>query len=875
MAKGKIVLQKGQKYYTEFIDEAYAVESGSVMVFVAQWFESSQRTLEEAGTREKLTVFSASDEEKIMIPSLVFTDNDGQSWRLCLEALDNDTILAPYGTNNINKRNFLSHVGITTYQQEGGAQGGFENCLVGFYRIRQAKSADIMLQAKKNRLGESVKVGQIIIDNLQNTPSYHAENDLYRAVQFAAERCGITSIVDENALIATLGDEDISVQAIARASHFICRDITLDMDWYRSDSGIIIAFLPVESGKNSKGKPILVRQPLACYMKGDTYYYFNGKTKEIAALTSEMADTLEPKAFLIRRSLPQHRITRKDLFSFIRKSISTREIIKFFLLSIICTLLGVLVPKLNQLVYDDYIPMGNHSLLIQISAVIMSCLIGNVFISVVKSLLEYRIPTRAGYELQDAIFHRIFELPESFFRKYDSAELATRVSSAGGIANQLVGYAIVNGFGLTISVIYLVQMIRYSWKLALAGTLMLVAFGALVYFLSKKTLRASAEMAELSGTASGKLYQFLGSVDKLRMAGAENRAVFEYISPVAKERNISIKTNRLSAFLAILIDASSTLFSMVLYYMMIQSKLNITIGAFIAFNTSFGAISSIAMDFVKASISYNALKPILKRLEPILQTSPEDNAGKNVITSLSGKIHVDNVSFSYHKDQAPVLSQINLQIASGEYVAIVGPSGCGKSTLLKLLLGFEMPDNGRISYDGADLSSIDKHSLRKRLGVVLQNGRLISGSIADNITITASGKKDMKRIWQTIDQVGLREDVVAMPMNIHTMLNESGGTISGGQQQRILIARAIYNDPDILFFDEATSALDNITQAVVCESLEKLNITRVVIAHRLSTVRSCDRIIVMNQGRIVEMGNFDTLMAQRGQFYALASRQLV
>ncbi len=874
MPKGEITLQKGNKYYTEYSDEAYQVQSGSVLVFIAQWYDSLQQSNQEAGMREKLKIFSAQDEERMMIPSLVFTDNNGQNWRICIEALEDDTVLTPYPTNNISKKNFLKYIGIHTYQQEGGAQGGFENSLISYFRLSQAKNAQIIQDANKNRVDESNKARQIIVDNIQNRTNFHADNDLYRTVKFAAEHLGI-HLVDEDSLQAALDHEEMNVPAIARASHFICREITLDLDWFQSDSGVLIAFLPAETAAGNKSRKVIQEQPIACIPKGEKYLFYNGITKQVAELTPETAAALEPKAYLIRRALPPKAVTRKDVFSFIKKSVYPREVFHFLVLSIIIALLGVMLPKLNQLIYDEYIPMGNYSVLIQVCLVIMASMIGNVFISVVKSLLEYRIPARAGYELQEAVFHRIFELPESFFREYDSAELANRVSSAGGIANKVLSIVVINGFSLIVSVIYLIQMIRYSWKLALVGLLMLLIMGIIIYFLSKLTLRPTAEMAELSGKASGKLYQFLGSVDKLRMAGAENRAVLEYIDPIAKETKISIRTNRLSAFLSILIDASGTIFSMVMYYMMIKSKLNITMGAFMAFNTSFGALSGIIMDFVKASVDYNALKPIMKRLEPILQTPPEDNAGKNVITSLKGNVSVENVSFSYTKEQAPVLNQVTLRIVPGEYVAIVGPSGCGKSTLLKLLLGFETPNSGRICYDQTDIASIDKHSLRKRLGVVLQNGRLISGSISDNITITSSGKKDVNKIWQTIEDVGLKDDVEAMPMNIHTVLNESGGTISGGQQQRILIARAIYNNPDVLFFDEATSALDNITQAKVCESLERLKITRVVIAHRLSTVRTCDRIIVLDKGRIVEEGTFDTLMAQSGQFYSMASRQLV
>ena len=241
---------------------------------------------------------------------------------------------------------------------------------------------------------------------------------------------------------------------------------------------------------------------------------------------------------------------------------------------------------------------------------------------------------------------------------------------------------------------------------------------------------------------------------------------------------------------------------------------------------------------------------------------------------LTGSIEVSNVTFAYDEDSPPVIKDLSLQIRVGEYIGIVGSSGCGKSTLLKLLLGFEKPQTGRIYYDGRDIDGIDKRELRKRFGVVLQNGGLITGSIHDNITITTPSAT-LEQVQQAVRDAGLEKDIADMPMGLHTILSEGDGSISGGQKQRILIARAIVGKPKLLFFDEATSALDNATQASVCESLDRLSATRIVIAHRLSTIIRCDRIFVMDAGQIVEEGTFEQLMAKKGLFYDLASRQIL
>lgn len=219
-----------------------------------------------------------------------------------------------------------------------------------------------------------------------------------------------------------------------------------------------------------------------------------------------------------------------------------------------------------------------------------------------------------------------------------------------------------------------------------------------------------------------------------------------------------------------------------------------------------------------------------------------------------------------------IIDNLSLKIKAGQYIAIVGKTGCGKSTLLRLLLGFETPKKGAIYYDNKDLSTIDLKSLRRNIGVVMQNGKLMQGDIYSNIVVAAPWLK-LDDAWEAAELAGIADDIRAMPMGMHTVISEGSGGISGGQKQRLLIARAIAPKPKIIMFDEATSALDNITQRRVSESLDKLKCTRIVIAHRLSTIRQCDRIIVLDKGKIIEDGNYDELITQNGFFAELIARQ--
>ena len=543
-------------------------------------------------------------------------------------------------------------------------------------------------------------------------------------------------------------------------------------------------------------------------------------------------------------------------------------------LSLVGSLIGMLLPVLNQKIYDEYIPMGNYGQLIQLCSVICTFMVGNLFFNIVKMLAEFRLRSRIGYDLQNAVYHRLFRLPESFFRNYDSADLAQRLSGISAMSGTVFNATVLSGLSVVFSLLYLHRMFKYSSKLAWVAFAMIAAYGVLLSWISARTVNHEKTIAENEGEASARLYQYLGGIEKIRMAGVEDQAVYEYLMPFAQKQREEIRKNRLDGFRTSLATVISAFFSMVLYYCMVKSKLSVTMGAFVAFNTAFGSFSAAILELIDGVIQIYQLRPSFDRVKAVFATELENNANSESLQKLSGSLDLDHVSFSYEEGDRKVLQDVNLHIHSGEYVGIVGPSGCGKSTLLKMMLGFESPQNGQVLYDGHDLKKLDKQKLRKHLGVVLQNGQLIAGSIFENITISAP-HATMKDVQNVIAAVGLKEDIEQLPMGVHTVLSENSRTISGGQRQRILIARAIISRPAILIFDEATSALDNLTQAAVCESLDKMNVTRIVVAHRLSTIQNCDRIVVMKDGAIAEEGNFDSLMKQHGLFYELASRQLV
>ena len=842
----KIHLDGTDSYITEGTKDAYKVQTGTVLVFVAPLKGGNpyrRRMLCEVG-------------EEHLIPSFAFQDAEYRQWRFILvPQSEADLVLLQGQATSVLYRKFAKNAGLENFQQEGFAQS-----VVDFYKRESLKDhvfIDLGNRQKPDVDIASYGVIQQAFDSGEER--IDGNNPLYRTVTFACRNSGIQTPPEEKVL--SLCRRELSVPGIARAAQILCRSVVLEAEWYKKDCGTIIG--------NLEGKPV------ACIPRGQEHYtIYYGESGEQEKLTRETAEQVDPKAWIIGRRLPAKALTKKDLIRFGIKSIRKPDLLWIAVLGLVGALIGILLPTLNQKIYDEYIPLGDIGQLAQFCLVIATFMLGNMFFDMVKKLSEYRIGSHIGYDLQNALYSRVFHLPESFFRGFESADLAQRLGYMSSIGNTYVSSTLITGLGTFFSLFYLYRMFKYAKKLSWWALAMLLFYAGIQFLISRKTLQFDKKIEERKGQASGRLYQFLNGIEKIRMAGVEDRAAYEYLLPFAEKQTFAINKNHYAAWAQILSGTVATLFSMAFYLIVVKGKVEISSGKFMAFNSAFGSFSGAIIALIDGLLRLYQLKPVYERVAPVLENAEEDEEEKEAVDMLRGEVSINDVVFSYNKDGTNVLKGIDLHIAPGEYVGIVGASGCGKSTLLKLLLGFESPDDGQICYDGKNLQQLDKREVRKNLGVVLQNGKLIAGSIYENITITAP-QATMKDVNAVIEAVGLKKDIDQMPMGVHTVLSENSGTISGGQQQRILIARAIISHPAILIFDEATSALDNVTQAAVCESLDQMNVTRIVVAHRLSTIKNCDRIVVMDAGKIVEEGNYQSLMDRGGLFYQLASRQLV
>lgn len=851
-----ISLKGGEVFLTKTDRSTFQVIEGSMLVYILP--------LKEDGSMGRRYLLYEAKEEEIL-PSFYLKGNENgsyreESWTFGFIALDEAVLQEiPNSMCEALGEAFAKKARIADFGGEG-----YKERILEEYDRNLVKEENYIFATQAEREETKGRTLRQIYklfnkDSLkQKTPE--SGSHIYDAFAYVCDRTNIP-IAPYDKVVASSGRR-FQQEDVARVSHFILREVMLENDWYKQDCGSMIAFL--EDGH--KAVALLPRG-------GGEYLAYHPGTKKKCRVDEAFSEMLEVKAYLLYRPFPNKEMTVREMFLFGLKESDTRDWIRFFILTLLGTLIGILLPMLNEQIYDKYIPMSFTMGVMQICMVLLACNAGNLSFTIVKNLSSFRGMTKMEHAVLAACCERLFNLPERFFRDYESADLSDRILKIDSLFQLISKVAVKTFVGALFSVLYLFQMNHYSSEMTKMGILMVAVVMLAIIVIAVCQIKYETEFLETCSKANSKMYQFLVGIQKIRMAGVEDRALYEYLKPYTKSKEITIHKERMTNIVTVLTASATNVFTVVMYYQMVKSALPISIGQFSAFLSAFGAFSAATLSVGGALLKLNGMKPMLDRVKPILSSLPEYTEDSELPGELTGDIEISNVDFAYEKDGEQVLKGISLHIRQGEYIGIVGSSGCGKSTLLKLLLGFETPDFGKIFYDAKDVDGMDKRELRKKLGVVLQDGKLIAGSIFENITISAPGAT----LWdaeQTAERVGLSEDIAKMPMGMHTVLSGTGGTISGGQMQRILIARAIVGNPKILFFDEATSALDNVTQAMVCESLAHLEATRLVIAHRLSTIQDCDRIIVLDKGRIVEEGNFAALMEKKGLFYDLASRQM-
>ena len=483
-----------------------------------------------------------------------------------------------------------------------------------------------------------------------------------------------------------------------------------------------------------------------------------------------------------------------------------------------------------------------------------------------------RLQSIAEAQAQSAVFDRLLRLPSAFFRTMAAAKLARRALGVSFIRRALARGAVVTVLGSVLVGSNLVVMAWFSPRLSMIAAGSTGAAAGIIAILNSLRLRFERRVLEVEGQTTGTAFQFIRAIAKIRIAGAESRVFSSWMGSHAQQRYWMYRT-RLADNAVFTLTAAMPAMQALTFFSLAGTDLPPAPGDFVAFLTAFSGFT-IGFAGVARELTFALSAAVhFDRIRPILDTAPETPARASPIGPLAGRVEIAHVTFRYHRDAAPVLRDISIRAEPGQFIAIAGPSGSGKSTLLRLLLGFEPPDSGAILYDGQDLNRIDIGSARRQFGVVLQESQLHTGSILENIVgVATAGQREA---WEAAELAGIADEIRAMPMGMFTFVSQ-GGVFSGGQRQRLMIARALVRRPKILLLDEATSAVDNNTQFKIARNIEHLNMTRIVIAHRLSTIRGADVIYVLDEhGCLVERGPYEELMSRDGLFATLARRQIL
>ncbi|MDJ0680073.1 MAG: NHLP bacteriocin export ABC transporter permease/ATPase subunit [Xenococcaceae cyanobacterium MO_167.B52] len=657
-----------------------------------------------------------------------------------------------------------------------------------------------------------------------------------------------------------------TLETIARASGFRTRRVTLSANWWQRDCGALLGFTKEEN------------LPVALLpVKATKYELLDPVGLTRTPINRNTSSKLASHAYTFYRPLPDKEITIFDLLKFAFRGRSA-DLIKICWVGIVATLLGMLTPQITGILIDYAIPDANRNFLIQMGLILFSASLGVTIFRLAQSFTILRMQTQVGFDTQAAVWDRLLKLKPAFFRQYSTGDLHNRVSAVTQMRQRLSSSILRTLFTSLFLLLNLGLLIIYSFPLALVAITVAVVVIVVTTVSGIITRQKMRPLQQLSGEIFGLTVQLIGGVSKLRVAAAESEAFSYWAKKYTQQVKLILSTqlidDLLTTFNVILPTVSSMLlFGLAVYFTQQSStETGLSTGTFLAFITAFTTFISSATRLSNNLLDILEITILWERAQPILKTTPEIDSHKYHPGKLSGELKLDQVCFRYRQDSGLVLDHVTLEVKAGEFVALVGASGSGKSTILRLLLGFETPESGTISYDGKDLSGLDITAVRRQLGVVLQNGRIMSGSIWENIAGGTIITQD--EAWLALQMAGLADDIQAMPMGIHTIVSEGGGNLSGGQKQRLFIARALVRQPQILLFDEATSSLDNRTQAIVTQSLEHLGVTRIVIAHRLSTIFQADTIYVLQNGKIIQKGSFKELAAVKGLFADLIALQL-
>ncbi|CAA0097995.1 Leukotoxin export ATP-binding protein LtxB [BD1-7 clade bacterium] len=698
------------------------------------------------------------------------------------------------------------------------------------------------------------------------------KNELVSAFLHLAKASSLDIDLEERQISVALRQDD-PLGALAIVSSIQLRRINVRADLFQQNYPAILAF-------DRDGNPVTL-------VHHKTHHYQAIGSHHAQPNTHQLRST----AYVVVPELPVH-LSTWNILRYAGKGLMP-EARLVIACAFFAGLLSILPPLITGRIVGYAIPNAEVSQLVIYITALTGIGLTGILLQLIQNMSLLRTEGAMSFKLETAVWNRLLHLPGSFFQQYTAGDLANRAAGINQIRRRLGATTISGVLQGATGVFSLLMMLYYQWKIACIASLIALTYLVCIYFVGKRMLQMHRDLMLRQGHMQGLGIQLLNAISKLKTSNAVVTAFArwnrQYSDILALSYRTQMISNRLKlfkslfhflAFIGLITTVSFqghvlfAFFETPTSWVELHSQNTtqiISTADFMAFNVALGQFMAAVFTLSESAVNLMSLKPDYERIRPILDQPTESENASEPVFSLAGNISINHVSFRYQDDLPLAVQNISIDITAGEYVAIVGFSGSGKSTLMRLLLGFEKPLLGSIQYDRTDLTALNKPSLRRQLGVVLQSRQLIDGSIRDNLR--AGRNIDDKRLWQALDDAGLKPVIDAMPMKLETRVSANSTAISGGQVQRLMIARALAQNPKVLLFDEATSSLDNQTQAIITRALDQLQATRIVIAHRLSTIIKADRILVMQDGKIVEQGSYDALKRQNGHFTKLMKYQ--
>lgn len=639
------------------------------------------------------------------------------------------------------------------------------------------------------------------------------------------------------------------------------REVKLDSFWYKQAFGPMLGTL-----KEDNRVVALIPNKI----KG--YSYFDFKNNKKVKINSKTKSLLNENATYFYRPFPLKELKIKDLLLYSLTQIRFSDIFFFIIILLLSTLLGMLAPMTTEVLFGYVISNRDMTVLLSMALFMVFLTIGQLIFKCYESLFQTNIGIKISTNVEAAVMQRVLSLPATFFNKYNAGEVSSRSKFISNLVTTSIYSIGITAIQSVFSLAYVFQIFMFAPKLVLPAfglIIVNVIYSIVMAFVREKELKKHIQLVI---NESSMTYSILENMEKIKMTNSEERMYHRWEKAYAKSIKFSYNPPwyiKFSSLFSLIISLGGT---MLLYFVALSSK--ISVPSYYAFMSAYGLSSGGFMAVVSILESFASIRPSYQMAKPILDEIPEIDVNKKILTDIHGNIAFNNVSFAYPNSNHLVLDNISFNIKEGEYVAIVGKTGCGKSTIMKLILGFLKPDSGNISFDSYNLNDLDLPSLRGEIGSVMQDCRLFSGDIFNNIVITYPCASE-DEAWEAAKIAHIDEDIKNLPMGMHTYISEGNGGVSGGQKQRLAIARAVVHKPKLLIFDEATSALDNVTQKAVSDSIDKLHCTRIVFAHRLSTIKNCDRIIYIEDGKVTEQGNYKQLIKLNKDFAKLVARQRI